>query len=384
MEELEEELRHLRGLLIKALTSPLTPVRNAAHACFLSVARAVWAYCTAMAPALPAAPAVPAAPVSSKKGKKKAKGTDAPDTVAVVSVVPAPLRAVHEMLLELLSDFTCKKNTRVSARLIDDVVATRLCDCALPVLWAPLLAALAGQATSSTHNAFLCNELMRIAGAVLKKFNGLADGAKQAVMQELPQLLSAVRALLTQSISHASQADQDSKQWLAKRMKGITGCAREVVDFIAKAKVLDAGVDSAFISPAELRQRILLPCRGLAADLEQLISAATSGAAVAGGAASSANDAADGGEGDGQMKQQQQLRKKNKKSKKAKKDEGPEGAGGGKSIVANNVVVQLRQAVDKLCGITEVEGGGGGAEASVSGSCNGAAAQGSASKPSTC
>ena len=148
------------------------------------------------------------------------------------------------------------------------------------------------------HNAFLCNELMRIASTVLKKLNGLADGANQAVMQELPQLLGAVRALLTQSISHASQADQDSKQWLAKRMKGIciTSCPREVVDFIAKLKVLDAGVDSVFFSPAELRQRILMPCRELAADLEQLICTATSGAAVAGGATSSANDATDGGE----------------------------------------------------------------------------------------
>ena len=57
-----------------------------------------------------------------------------------------------------------------------------------------------------------------------------------------------------------------------------------------------------------------------------------------------------------------------------------------KSIVANNVVVQLRQADGKLRGITgEVEGRRGATEAGVSGSCcNGAAAPAPASKPSTC
>jgi hypothetical protein len=185
-EEVHEEFAPLAGLLGKLLNSPLLPLRHVAQACYLTVARAVWASDSAPARELLA---------SSLSG--------------------------------LFQTYATKKNTRIAPKFIEDLLVNRLSDIAVPLVWGELVTQL-----NAVQHTFLRGELTHLYTAVVKKYHGLAAEAQQAVRAHMAAGLTALTGQLTALLSENGDkaGGKDSK-----RLKAFLAEVKDVADFLKKS-----------------------------------------------------------------------------------------------------------------------------------------------------
>jgi hypothetical protein len=185
-EEVHEEFAPLAGLLGKLLNSPLLPLRHVAQACYLTIARAVWASDSAPARELLA---------SSLSG--------------------------------LFQTYATKKNTRIAPKFIEDLLVNRLSDIAVPLVWIELVTQL-----NAVQHTFLRGELTHLYTAVVKKYHGLASEAQQAVRAHMAAGLTALTGQLTALLSENGDkaGGKDSK-----RLKAFLAEVKDVADFLKKS-----------------------------------------------------------------------------------------------------------------------------------------------------
>jgi hypothetical protein len=183
-EEVLEEFQPLSALLLKHLNSQLVPLRHVAQATFLTVARSVWS------------------------------SGSAPGRQLLV-----------ECVQKLFSTYSTKKNTRISLKLIEDLVVNRLSDIVVPIVWTDLVTQM-----GAVQHSFLRSELTHLFTAVLKKYHGLAPEAQLAVRAGLAGGLSALSTQLTAQFTE--NGGKDSSQ---KKLKALLAEVKEASDFLKKA-----------------------------------------------------------------------------------------------------------------------------------------------------
>jgi hypothetical protein len=183
-EEVLEEFEPLSALLLKHLNSQLVPLRHVAQATFLTVARSVWS------------------------------SGSAPGRQLLV-----------ECVQKLFTTYATKKNTRISLKLIEDLVVNRLSDIVVPIVWTDLVTQMC-----AIQHSFLRTELTHLFTAVLKKYHGLAAEAQLAVRNGLAGGLTALTTQLT-----AQFAEKGGKDGSQKKLKALLAEVKEVSDFLKKA-----------------------------------------------------------------------------------------------------------------------------------------------------
>jgi hypothetical protein len=185
-EEVHEEFTPLAALLGKQLNSPLLPLRHVAQACYLTVARSVWA----------------------------SDSTPARELLA-------------SSLSGLFQTYATKKNTRIAPKFIEDLLVNRLSDIAVPLVWGELVTQL-----NAVQHTFLRGELTHLYTAVVKKYHGLASEAQQTVRAHMAAGLAALAGQLTALLAENGDkaGGKDSK-----RLKSYLTEVKDVADFLKKS-----------------------------------------------------------------------------------------------------------------------------------------------------
>jgi hypothetical protein len=257
-EEVHEEFAPLAALLGKLLNSPLLPLRHVAQACYLTVARAVWA----------------------------SDSTPARELLA-------------SSLSGLFQTYATKKNTRIAPKFIEDLLVNRLSDIAVPLVWGELVTQL-----NAVQHTFLRGELTHLYTAVVKKYHGLASEAQQTVRAHMAAGLAALAGQLTALLAENGDkaGGKDSK-----RLKSYLTEVKDVADFLKKS------VASSDASKDHAKSVQFENLRAVRDGVAQL-SAALTAAATKFGAAAQKDGASDAAEGATEGKAPKDKKQSNKQS----------------------------------------------------------------------
>jgi hypothetical protein len=196
-ENLSVELTALLTLLNKDLNSNLVPLRQVSHSCYVLIARAVIG-----------------------GDSDRAKGV------------------LAQSIETLFTDYSGKKNSRIPAKLFDDLVQ-RFPDFAVSALLRQLV-----HACVNAKTAYLRADSCRLLGELLKRYKALSEPSQTSVQGHTGDIVASIVSTLRPQ-SSANLAGKDSKAAATattttsaaaamptKRVKNVLTYAKEVVHFV--------------------------------------------------------------------------------------------------------------------------------------------------------